>query len=76
MAEIPGIIIDPSLVETNIILFEIEEKMRKKLKTDHVKFVGRLRDEENILCNPGFANENIRFVTHRDVTRKQCEQAI
>lgn len=46
LAEIPGIKIDPSLVETNIVLFEIEKSMWKKLRTDHRKFSARLRDEE------------------------------
>ena len=48
----------------------------KKMRTDYFGFVGRLKEEENILCNPGFANDYIRFVTHRDVSREQCEKVI
>ena len=73
LAEIPGLVIDPLSVETNILRFEFDAKTKRRLKTDYVKFVGRLKEEEKILCNAGFANDNIRFVTHRDVSRKQCE---
>ena len=48
----------------------------RRLKLDYRKFAGLLRDDHNILCNAGFANDNVRFVTHRDVSRDQCEKAL
>ena len=69
LAEIPGIDIDPNVVDTNIMYIDIEEETQKKLNTDIRKMAARLRDEENILCNAGFPYDNMRFVTHRDVTR-------
>ena len=38
--------------------------------------MAKLKEEYNVLCNPGFANDNVRFVTHRDVSRAQCEHAL
>ena len=57
-------------METNILRFEFDQKTKRRLKTDYKKFAGQLKEEEHILCNAGFANENIRFVTHRDVSRE------
>lgn len=54
----------------------MQPSLLKKLKTDYHGFVGRLREEESILANSGFANDYVRFVTHRDVSRAQCEKVI
>ena len=70
LAEIKGIRIDPVSVETNILRFEFEDSLMKKMRCDYHQFAARLKEEENILCNSGFANDNIRFVTHRDVSRE------
>lgn len=35
LAAIPGVILDPSLIETNIVRFSIDEKTLKKRKLDH-----------------------------------------
>ena len=67
---IPGIEIDPTVVETNILRYHIEKKALKRIKCDYKKFVGRLKEDHGVLCNAGFANDNVRFVTHRDVSRK------
>ena len=76
LAGIPGIQIEPELVETNILRFTVEPKPRKRGGVDYRKFVGRLREEHQVLCNAGFANDNVRFVTHRDVSREHCEKAL
>ena len=73
---VPGILIDPALVETNIVRFEIEPTLLKKLRMDYYGVADRLKDEYEILCNAGFSNDNIRLVTHRDVNRKDCEKVI
>jgi len=76
LATIPGVMIDPTVIETNILRFSIDPKVCKKKKMDHRAFAARLKEEFGVLCNPGFANDNVRFVTHRDVSRSQCEQAL
>ena len=50
--------------------FSFDEKVMKRMRCDYFGLVTRLREEENILCIPGFANDSLRFVTHRDVSRE------
>ena len=69
LAEIPGIIIDPKTVETNILYFTFENELKKKIGLDYRGFMFKMKEEHNILCNAGFNNDYIRFVTHRDVSR-------
>jgi len=76
LANLPGVKINPQEIETNIMWFSFEEKAMKHMRCDYFGLVGRLREEANILCIPGFANDCIRFVTHRDVSREQCEYTI
>ncbi len=47
----------------------------KLKKIDHSGFCGLLR-EKNILINPSFANDAIRVVTHRDVSRQQLDEFV
>lgn len=75
--DIKGVNVEPEKVETNILRFTFDpEVMKKNIRTDYFGFVGRLKEEENILVNPGFANDYIRLVTHRDVSREMCEKFI
>lgn len=55
-------------IETNIFRFSLAPEFIKKRKIDHTKFCKLLR-EHKILVNPSFANDAIRVVTHRDVSR-------
>ena len=69
LAQIPGISIDPATVKTNILIFDISGT-----GADSAQFIKRLAGHK-ILA--GSANSHcIRFVTHRDVNRRQCEQAL
>src|SRR5271165_6285238 len=69
LAEIPGIKIDPSKVQSNILICDIggtgmtSEELSRKLA------------ERNVLAN-GVGLQLIRFVTHLDVGREQCAQAL
>ena len=76
LANLPGIVVNPSEVETNILRFRFTDDALKRMRCDYHGFVGRLREEENILSNSGFANDYVRFVTHRDVSREQCEKVV
>jgi threonine aldolase len=45
------------------------------MKTDHDGIKEKL-EVKNILVDSGFANANIRLVTHRGVKREDCEKAV
>lgn len=64
IAQVPGITVhSPELIETNIFRFSL------KKQKDHMNFCSILREEYGILASPSFANDAIRLVTHRDVSR-------
>ena len=48
----------------------------KKMKLDYRGFSTKMKEDQEILCNAGFNNDYIRFVSHRDVSREQCEKAV
>lgn len=48
----------------------------KNLKIDYFGIKDKMKEDHKILCNAGFHNDNIRFVTHRDVNREDCEHAL
>ena len=62
MAKVKGIKINPSVVQSNIFRFGIDHPT---LKPSDV--CAKLKEQHKILAMPGFKNEDIRFVTHRDV---------
>ncbi len=68
LAEIPGIKIDLARVQTNILVFDISgtglsaSEFSRELKS------------QGILAN-GIDATHMRMVTHRDVTRDECERA-
>jgi threonine aldolase len=68
LAEIPGISINPAHVETNIVRYEIA---RTGLSSE--EFSARLK-ERGVLANGAYGQ--MRMVTHFDVSRKECEQAM
>jgi threonine aldolase len=69
LAEIPGIQIDPKTVQTNIVIFDVG---RARLGT--AQFVEKL-NQRKVLTGAVDATR-IRVVTHRDVSRADCEQAV
>lgn len=58
------------MIETNIFRFSL------KKQKDHKKFCDILREEHGILASPSFANDAIRLVTHRDVSRDDMSKVI
>jgi threonine aldolase len=69
LSKVPGIHIDPALVETNIVIFDISGTgYTPRQFSDELKSRG-------VLAN-GVGANSIRMVTHRDVTRKQCERSL
>jgi threonine aldolase len=67
LAELPGIEMDPASVHTNIVIFRVTRGTAQSL-------VGRLK-ESGVLA-VAIAADKVRFVTHRDVSRAQIDQAI
>ena len=65
LAQLPGVSIDPASVETNIVIFEVE---------DAVAACGRLWDE-GVQLAP-LDERRIRAVTHLDVDRPGVERAL
>lgn len=71
LAGMPGIEIDPATVETNIVIFRLNEAC---CAGDARRFCAVLA-ESKILCAP-VAADKVRMVTHRDVGREGIEKAI
>ena len=68
LADLPGVALDPSTVETNIVVFELEG-MRAET------FAGRMLEEHGVRVStlgPG----TVRAVTHLDVDREGVEAAL
>lgn len=69
IAALPGILLDPTSVETNIVIFEIEAALGTA-----ADFVARLREHGVWLFATG--PNKARAVTHLDVSREQIERAL
>ncbi|MGH9432529.1 MAG: threonine aldolase family protein [Terriglobia bacterium] len=69
LAEIPGIVIDPAKVQSNILIFDISGT-----GLNSVELSKRLK-QRNVFAN-GTAPHSLRMVTHCDVDRVGCARAI
>ena len=69
LAEMPGIAIDPAEVETNILFFDCGAS---GMTAPELSSAMR---ERGLLAN-GPPGTRMRLVTHHDVTRQDCEQAL
>jgi threonine aldolase len=69
LAELPGVRLNPATVETNIVIFEIEERLGTP-----ADFVNRLNERGVWMLAIG--PQKVRAVTHLDVSAAQIEQAI
>ena len=69
LEQIPGIKIDPRKVATNILVFNISAT-----GMNTAEFSRKLA-EHNVLA-AGIDPDNMRFVTHLDVSREDCEAAL
>lgn len=69
LAAIPGIAIDPSTVETNIVIFDVAATGLSPRE-----FSARLK-ERGVWIN-GVGASGLRAVTHFDVSRADCERAL
>ena len=68
VAKLKGIKLDASRVQTNIVIFEIVNQLNSPEVTKRLA-------ERQILAS-GIGPKHIRFVTHMDVDRSDCEQAL
>jgi threonine aldolase len=68
MAKVPGLGVDLSTVQTNIVNVDVQG-----LGIDAATFAAHLR-EMGVRGLPGMAT-NVRFVTYRNISRQDVEQA-
>jgi threonine aldolase len=71
LAEIPGILLDLATVRTNIVIFRLGPEL---CEGSSMTFLARLK-EAGVLGVP-VSRDQVRLVTHRDVSRSQIDQAI
>jgi threonine aldolase len=69
LGRIPGIQIDPAKVQTNIVIFDVGST-----RFNAAQLVEKL-DQRQVLTG-AVDGTRIRVVTHRDVSRAGCEQAV
>jgi len=69
LAHIPGIKIDPTKVASNILVFNISGT-----GMNTAEFSRRLAERKVLAA--GIDAENMRFVTHMDVSRRDCDTAL
>jgi threonine aldolase len=69
LAKIPGVQIDPKRVQTNIVIFDVA-----KTGLSARQLVEQLHTRQ--LLTGAVDASRIRLVTHRDVCREDCEQAV
>ena len=67
LAELPGLLLDPASVETNIVVVELAKGVAADL-------AGALR-QRGVLASV-FGPRKLRFVIHKDVGRRDIEQAL
>jgi threonine aldolase len=68
LAQIPNVAIDPHVIQTNIVIFDIS-----RLGLSTAEFSSELRSQ-GLLAN-GIADNRMRLVTHLDVSRADCVRA-
>jgi threonine aldolase len=64
LAQLPGVSLDPATVETNIVIFSVD---------DAPGLVARMADRVEFQA---FDQHRVRAVTHLDVTREDVERAL
>jgi threonine aldolase len=64
LSELPGVTLDPATVETNIVIFSVD---------DAPGLVARIADRVELQA---FDQHRVRAVTHLDVTREDVERAL
>ena len=69
IAELPGVLLDPATVETNIVIFEIEPRLGTA-----EQFVNELHERGIWMLTTG--PQSVRAVTHLDVDRVGIDRAI
>ena len=69
LAEMRGLKIDPERVQTNILVFDVTETGQTPAEIS-----AKLR-QRGVLAN-GITARLMRMVTHKDVTRRDCEVAL
>jgi threonine aldolase len=70
LADIPGVVLDPDMVETNIVFFSLADDAQ----LDAGSLAARLA-EESLLCHP-LGGDSIRMVTHYHIGDEEISKAV
>ena len=68
IADLPGIVLNPDHVETNIIIFGFNHP-----KLSRLEFLEKLKDQGILASNP---KHGIRLVTHNDIDDEDVDKLI
>jgi threonine aldolase len=70
LSDIPGVEVDPAMVDTNIVLVKLKPEVDSP-----AAFAATLREEHGVLVMP-FGPRTLRLVTHRDLTEEDVAAAV
>ena len=68
IADLPGVVLNPDHVETNIIIFDFDHP-----KLSRQEFMDKLKENGILASNPKFG---IRLVTHNDIDDDDVDRLI
>ena len=69
LANIDGLSVDPDSIQTNIVIFDVEEKVGAA-----PDFIKAMKDAEVLVSYPG--ERSVRMVTHRHISSEDVEETL
>ena len=69
IANIDGLSINPNMIQTNIVIFDVDEKVGSA-----ADFIKAMKDAEVLVSYPG--ERSIRMVTHRHISNEDVEETL
>lgn len=69
IANINGLSIDPTSIQTNIVIFDVDEKIGSA-----PNFIKAMKDSEILVSYPG--ERSVRMVTHRHISNEDVEETL
>ena len=69
IANINGLSIDPTSIQTNIVIFDVDEKIGSA-----PNFIKAMKDSEILVSYPG--ERSVRMVTHRHISNENVEETL
>ncbi|MBC8279427.1 MAG: low specificity L-threonine aldolase, partial [Chloroflexi bacterium] len=69
IANIDGLSVDPDSIQTNIVIFDVDEKVGPA-----PDFIKAMKDAEVLVSYPG--ERSVRMVTHRHISSEDVEETL